>query len=76
VVEAAENGKFRIFAVHSIDEGIEILTGWPAGRRGRGGTFPAKTINALVEERLRSFALTRRQFAGRPDGKAEGEALQ
>ena len=76
VVEAAENGKFRIFAVHSIDEGIEILTGWPAGRRRRGGTFPAKTINALVEERLRSFAMTRRQFAGRPDGKAEGEALQ
>jgi lon-related putative ATP-dependent protease len=62
VVEAAANGKFHIYPVTHINEGIELLTGQLAGKRGRNGTFEAGTINARVEDKLRSFALSRRGF--------------
>jgi len=63
VVAAAKVGKFRIIPVRTIDEGIEILTGCPAGKRRRGGSFPQGSINALVEARLQGFAQNRRRFA-------------
>ena len=63
VVEAAEAGRFRVIAIKSISEGIEALTGRKAGKRRADGNFPVGTINALVEEKLRSFAQSRRQFA-------------
>ena len=56
VVEAVKNGQFAIYAVDTIDEGIEILTGVKAGERGPDGRFPAGTVNRLVEDKLRSFA--------------------
>lgn len=67
VVEAAQDGKFRVIPVKTIDEGIEILTGRVAGRRGRNGAFPQDSINALVEAQLHSFAETRRRFGARQD---------
>lgn len=74
VVEAASAGDFRVIPVKTIDQGIEILTGTPAGRRGRGGSFPETSINGLVEAQLRSFAETRRQFGARNgDDKAAEE---
>ncbi len=45
VVEAVEQGKFHVFAVSSIDEGIEVLTGTPAGERDHEGQYPPSTIN-------------------------------
>lgn len=73
VVEAVGRGEFRVIPVETIDEGIEILTGVPAGRRGADGQFEADTINAQVEARLRAFAETRRAFARNADaGSAEG----
>ena len=69
VVEAAKNGQFAIYAVGTIDEGIEILTGVKAGERGPEGRFPAGTINRLVEDKLKSFAERGRNFA-----KAAGDA--
>jgi len=62
VVNAAANGKFHIYPVKHINEGIEILTGQPAGKRGRSGAFKAGSVNARVEDKLRSFALSRRDF--------------
>jgi predicted ATP-dependent protease len=73
VVEAARQGKFRIMPVKSIDEGIEILTGHPVGKRSRSGTFPAGSINALVENRLRDFAEARRRFGADSDNGAQKE---
>ncbi len=72
VVEAARAGKFRVFPVRTIDQGIEILTGCPAGKRRRNGLFPEGTLNALVENRLREFAQTQKLFAdaGRENGPA------
>jgi lon-related putative ATP-dependent protease len=63
VVEAVRNGQFGIYAVATIDEGIEILTGVKAGEREPGAAFPAGTINRLVEDKLKSFAERARGFA-------------
>lgn len=62
VVDAAMAGKFRVIPVHTIDEGIEFLTGRTAGKRKRDGSFPEGSINALVEGQLRSYAQIRRKF--------------
>ena len=62
IVEAAKAGKFRIYPVKTIDEGIEVLTGVPAGQRGMDGKFPKGTVNFLVDRRLRELAETYKEF--------------
>jgi lon-related putative ATP-dependent protease len=62
IVEAAKAGKFRIYPVRTIDEGIEILTGVPAGMRREDGTYEEGTVNYLVDRRLREMAETMRGF--------------
>ena len=47
--------KFHIYAVSSIDEGIEILTGVPAGTQNENGKYPAGTINYLVYEKMKKY---------------------
>lgn len=65
VRDAVKAGRFSIWAVSTIAEGIEILTGLPAGDRGPDGTYPEDSINARVEARMRAFAESRRRFAAR-----------
>ena len=55
VIECVKNGKFHIYAISTIDEGIEILTGVPAGKQNKDGKFPAGTINYLVYEKLKGY---------------------
>jgi predicted ATP-dependent protease len=64
VVEAVEAKRFSIWAVRTINEGIEILTGAPAGERGSDGKFPEGSVNYCVEQRLREFS-ERMKEAGR-----------
>jgi predicted ATP-dependent protease len=59
VLDAARDGKFRIYAVNTIDEGIEILTGLPAGERDSSGNFPNGSVNQKVESRLIELAQKR-----------------
>ena len=56
VVEATKNNMFHIYAVSTIEEGIEVLTGVPAGKRDKTGNFPAGTINYLAYEKLKKYA--------------------
>ena len=56
VVQAVEQGQFNIYAVETIDQGLEILTGLPAGERNAKGQFPAGSLNARVEARLAAMA--------------------
>ena len=56
VVAAVEAGKFHIYPVRTIEEGIQILTGVPAGRRLKSGKFSKGSVFARVEERLEEFA--------------------
>jgi len=62
VVEACRDGRFHVYSVAHIDQGIEILTGHPAGERGTDGLFPEGSVNRLVEDRLTGFAEARRRF--------------
>ena len=56
IVDAVKKGTFHIYAVSSIEEGIEVLTGVPAGKKDKNGHFPAGTVNALVYEKLKKYA--------------------
>jgi ATP-dependent Lon protease len=62
VVEAVAAGKFHIYPIQSIDQGIEILTGLAAGEKGKDGTYPAGTVNNLVDEKLRELARRMKEF--------------
>jgi len=69
VVEAVREGKFHIWAVSTIDEGIEILTGVEAGERGPDGKFPEGTVNYRVERRLRELAERLQEFPEEPPSR-------
>ena len=62
VVDAVSAGKFHVYPVASIDEGIEILTGVQAGQRDALGQFPEGSVNGRVEQRLAEFAGRLRSF--------------
>ncbi|MBZ5703594.1 MAG: AAA family ATPase [Acidobacteriia bacterium] len=72
VVDATAAGKFQIYAVENIDQGMEILTGVPAGERDASGKFPEGSVNQRVEARLIELAEKRQAAAARQ--KTEGEA--
>ncbi|MDP8299392.1 MAG: ATP-binding protein [Candidatus Tantalella remota] len=55
VVDAVKKGKFHIWPVSHVDEGIEILTGKKAGQKGKDGKYPRGTINYLVEKKLKEY---------------------
>ncbi|MBI1922737.1 hypothetical protein HYR99_00655 [Candidatus Poribacteria bacterium] len=71
IVEAVRGGKFHIYPVETIDQGIEILTGQPAGERGADGTYPEGTVNWAVEKRLREFAKGLKAFRSEKETEAE-----
>ena len=56
IVEAVKNKKFHVYAISTIEEGIEILTGVPAGKKDKNGNFPAGTVNHMVYEKLKHYA--------------------
>ena len=62
VVEAAAQGRFHVYAIGSVGEGISLLTGREAGQRGADGAFPPDSVNGRVEARLRAFAAASQGF--------------
>lgn len=74
VVDAVRDGKFRIYAVETIDQGIEILTGIPAGEKQPDGSWPEGTINARVAARLAEYAAQARSAAGQAIAEAAAQA--
>jgi predicted ATP-dependent protease len=56
ITKAVEAGMFNIYSIHTIDEGIEILTDIPAGAKDQKGQYPAGTIYNLVEKKLEEFS--------------------
>ncbi|MGD0100070.1 MAG: ATP-binding protein [Acidobacteriota bacterium] len=63
LIDAVAAGQFRIYAVSTVDEGIEILTGYPAGVRDEHNQYKPGTINCLVEQRLKEFSEGLRKFS-------------
>jgi lon-related putative ATP-dependent protease len=62
VVAACAAGRFAVYPVRTIDEGIGLLTGREAGERGGDGRYPQDSVNRLVEDRLAAFAKARQAF--------------
>jgi lon-related putative ATP-dependent protease len=68
VREAVAAGNFSIYAVDTVDDGIELLTGLTAGQRDASGLFAAGSINRRVEDRLADFSGKLRAFTARGTG--------
>lgn len=62
VVTAVADGKFGIWAVQTVDDGIELLMGEPAGRRDADGLYPEGTVHYAVQHRLRELAIQFKSF--------------
>jgi predicted ATP-dependent protease len=64
VLEAVAAGRFHVWAVRTVDEGIALLTGIPAGERQADGSYPEGTIHARVQQRLTALAIRLVEFSG------------
>jgi ATP-dependent Lon protease len=73
VVDAVEEGRFRIYPVRHVDEGISILTGVRAGRLLKSGKYQEGTVNEMVRRALYDMALRWKQF-GSKDGKTTDDS--
>jgi lon-related putative ATP-dependent protease len=62
VVDAVKSGKFHIYPINTIDQGIEVLTGVKAGERNTDGIFDEGTVNQKVDNRLREMAEKIKEF--------------
>jgi lon-related putative ATP-dependent protease len=62
VVKAVQDGLFHIYPVKTVDEGIEILTGVPAGEKKPDGTYPEGTVNDRIYKKLRYYAETTAKY--------------
>ena len=62
ILEAVTAGKFHVWPVAKVEQGIEILTGATAGRKNGDGKFDVGTVFALMDERLREMAKTLKEF--------------
>lgn len=62
VVEAIKEGRFHIYPVGTIEEGIEVLTGVTAGEKRPDGTYEKGTINFLVQKRLSEMAEQMKEY--------------
>jgi lon-related putative ATP-dependent protease len=70
ILDAVREGKFHIYAVANVDEGIELLTGVKAGKRLEDGSWEEGSINFLVDRTLQQMAERMRDF-GAPPAKPE-----
>lgn len=62
IIKSVENGEFNIYAVSTLDEGIEILTGKKAGVEDKNGNYPKDTINYLVIEKLKKYHINKKEL--------------
>jgi lon-related putative ATP-dependent protease len=79
LISAVETGKFHVWTVTTVDEGIELLTGVPAGERGEDGQYPPETVNGRVDRKLFELADRLNKFGekngnGKPGAHPHGEA--
>lgn len=73
VIESVAEGKFHIYPVKTIDEGIAILTGMEAGEKQKDGTFPKGTVNYLVDQELQRLAKSWKSYSAPAEKEKEKE---
>jgi lon-related putative ATP-dependent protease len=71
VIDAVEAGRFRIYPVESVDQGIELLTGVPAGTLTAEGAYPPGTVNHAIQAELAAFAERARAFGAGAGAEAK-----
>jgi len=74
VVQAVRDGKFNVWSVSTIDEGIEILTGIPAGVVGADGKYPEGTVNHRVKARLLEISEKMKRLSEKGEGGERRES--
>jgi lon-related putative ATP-dependent protease len=75
IVDAVKAGRFHMYSVRTIDEGMEVLTGVKTGERREDGTFENGTVNHKVDKRLKNMAEKLREFQAFPsEGKMNTES--
>jgi predicted ATP-dependent protease len=72
-VEAVEKGKFHIYPVSTVEEGIEILTGMKAGELQKDGTYPEGTLFRLVDDKLQEMAEVEKEFGKSKEDEEENK---
>jgi predicted ATP-dependent protease len=72
VRQAVGEGRFHVYPVDSIDEGIEILTGWPAGDIDDEGLYPEHSVHGRVQERLEDIAENLRESEQQEEEDRDG----
>jgi lon-related putative ATP-dependent protease len=73
VVEAVEKGKFHIYPVTTVEEGIEILTGMKAGALQEDGTYPEGTLFRKVDDKLTEMAEMEKEFGKSKEDEEENK---
>lgn len=73
VIEAVEAGQFHLWAVETIDQGLEVLMGKPAGERQEDGTYPEGTINRAVVDNLREMEKKEKEADGDDEDQKDDE---
>jgi predicted ATP-dependent protease len=75
VIEAVAQGKFHLYAIAHVDEGLELLTGGPAGEKDAEGKYPEGTLHYKVDQRLRELNKEKKDCKTdeKKDDKPEGE---
>ena len=68
LVEAVREGRFHVFPITHIEQGLEILTGKKAGKKKRDGAYPKNTINFRIKERLDKLNEISKEAAGKEKG--------
>jgi predicted ATP-dependent protease len=73
VIDAVSDGMFHIYPIETIEQGIELLTGIPAGEMDEEGAYPEDSINHQVIARLDEMAETQREYSHPPEEEEEEE---
>jgi lon-related putative ATP-dependent protease len=73
VRQAVADGQFHLYPVRTVDEGIEILTGMPAGELQEDGTYPEGSVHARVMARLEEIAVALKEKDQEEEEEKEGE---
>jgi predicted ATP-dependent protease len=75
VIDAVSEGRFHVYAVENIDQGMEILSGMPAGEPDETGQYPEGSVNGKVFNRLEEFSQKRLAFAKAGEAETRKESV-
>jgi len=76
VVESVREGKFHVWPINTIEEGVEILTGMEAGTLQPDGTYPDGALFRKVDERLMEISEIVKKFSREMEEEEEGEGME